>query len=85
MVITCKHWSECGCTSCGCCDLDLFGGRPSYGTCLKVCDKYHGPVRGRGDLIAKITKMVGIKPCSGCKDRQRKMNEKQVDRTLSKQ
>ena len=32
--------------------------------------------RGLGDTIAKITKAVGIKPCKGCKKRQKWLNEK---------
>ena len=31
--------------------------------------------RGLGDTIAKITRAVGIKPCGGCKKRQKKLNE----------
>lgn len=29
---------------------------------------------GLGDVIAAATKAVGIKPCSGCKQRQAKLN-----------
>lgn len=32
--------------------------------------------RGLGDTIAKMTKAIGIKQCSGCKKRQRWLNEK---------
>lgn len=31
--------------------------------------------RGLGDTIAKVTKAVGIKPCGGCLDRQKALNE----------
>ena len=31
--------------------------------------------RGLGDTIAKATKAVGIKPCGGCKRRQRRLNK----------
>ena len=31
--------------------------------------------RGLGDTIAKITTAIGIKPCRGCKQRQKKLNE----------
>ncbi len=31
--------------------------------------------RGLGDTIAKVTKFFGVKPCGGCKDRQKKLNE----------
>lgn len=30
---------------------------------------------GLGDTVAKITRRIGIKPCGGCKDRQKKLNE----------
>jgi len=47
------------------------------------------PVRGLkavqrivpGDLIAKATTMVGIKPCGGCKQRQQKLNNWWLDLT----
>lgn len=32
--------------------------------------------RGLGDTIAKMTSAIGIKPCGGCKERQKKLNEK---------
>ena len=31
--------------------------------------------RGLGDTIAKVTKKLGVKPCQGCKKRQKKLNE----------
>lgn len=30
---------------------------------------------GLGDTIAKVTSAVGIKPCGGCKKRQRQLNK----------
>lgn len=30
--------------------------------------------KGLGDTVAKITSAVGIKPCGGCKERQKKLN-----------
>ena len=32
--------------------------------------------KGLGDTIANITKKVGIKPCGGCRKRQKWLNEK---------
>jgi len=32
------------------------------------------PSRGLGDTLAKLTRAVGIKPCAGCKRRQRWLN-----------
>jgi pantoate kinase len=32
-------------------------------------------VKGLGDVVAKITGFFGIKPCSGCKKRQRALNK----------
>lgn len=37
MPIDCKHWSECGTPMAGCCAQGHFGGKPSLGTCQKVC------------------------------------------------
>ena len=34
------------------------------------------PSRGLGDTVAKVTSAVGIKPCGGCKARQKWLNEK---------
>ena len=36
------------------------------------CDKQ--PSIGLGDTIAKFMRAVGLKPCGGCKDRQRRLN-----------
>lgn len=32
-------------------------------------------VRGLGDVVAALTKAVGIKPCRGCKQRQSWLNK----------
>jgi len=32
------------------------------------------PSVGLGDTIAKLTKRIGIKPCGGCKKRQKTLN-----------
>ena len=32
-------------------------------------------VGGLGDLLAKATATIGIKPCAGCKKRQEKLNK----------
>jgi hypothetical protein len=32
-------------------------------------------IRGLGDVVAKATSAVGIKPCSGCKKRQEALNK----------
>jgi hypothetical protein len=33
------------------------------------------PLRGLGDVVARVTSAIGIKPCGGCKQRQQKLNE----------
>lgn len=33
------------------------------------------PARGLGDIVAKVTAAVGIKPCRGCKGRQKALND----------
>ena len=34
-----------------------------------------GRSRGLGDTVAKVTRAVGIKPCGGCKQRQKALNK----------
>lgn len=43
--------------------------RPPRRNCPKA------PSRGLGDTIAKVTRLVGIEPCHGCKERQIRLNE----------
>lgn len=74
-IIKCKYWIDLSFAHAGRCSLGLYGGRPSFGTCLR-CEKYDGPARGLGDYIAKITSAVGVKPCGECKERQKKWNKK---------
>ena len=32
-------------------------------------------IRGLGDVVAKVTKKLGIKECGGCKERRKKLNK----------
>ena len=32
-------------------------------------------LRGLGDVVAKVTSAVGVKPCGKCKERQAKLNK----------
>jgi hypothetical protein len=34
------------------------------------------PVRGLGDVVAKVTKAVGIKPCGPCERRRQMLNQR---------
>jgi hypothetical protein len=36
---------------------------------------YPKPRMGLGDMVAAVTKAVGIKPCGGCLERQKALNE----------
>jgi len=56
-----------------CPDCDWVYPRKSEKPPRRNCPKAKS--RGLGDTIAKITKAVGIKPCGGCKKRQKKLNE----------
>jgi len=47
---------------------------PAYRHCV-TGPPIETPSRGLGDTIAKITNAVGIKPCGGCKKRQKKLNK----------
>ena len=42
----------------------------------KPGEKSNKKSRGLGDTIAKMTGAIGIKPCGGCKKRQKYLNEK---------
>lgn len=41
----CGHFNDCGRVDGGCCDLDLYGGKPSYGVCWNVCG--NNPEKGK--------------------------------------
>lgn len=71
--MTCTHWQDCGVIGGGCCKINAYA-KPSLGICMKVCMMYDGPPRGLGDVVAKVTKAVGIKPCVPCRERQAAMN-----------
>lgn len=43
--------------------------------CL-IHDKKISVIKGLGDVVAKMTKAIGIKPCVRCKKRQQWLNEK---------
>ncbi len=82
--IPCKHWSDCGVNGGGCCAINVFGkGTVSFGMCLKSCDQYTGPARGRGDVLHKLAKTATlglVKPCNGCKKRRVNGNLKHPSR-----
>jgi len=52
------------------------GKRLSEGVCqlCTVNGRKPPPARGVGDLIARATHAIGIKPCGGCKKRQAALN-----------
>ena len=54
-LVQCSHWSACGVNGGGCCDLGLYGGRPSFGVCLQHCGIYDGPP----DRAARIAAVIG--------------------------
>ena len=48
--------------------------RNKHGFPSEIAKGDNGP-KGLGDTLAKLTKKVGIKPCGGCRERQKKLNE----------
>jgi hypothetical protein len=50
-------------------DFECPYGRPWNG------EQPKGPVRGLGDVVAAVTKAVGIRPCGGCAKRQAALNK----------
>lgn len=76
----CKHRRD------NVCVLGLHGGRPSFGVCLRACDQYDGPNRGRGDLYHKLSKAATlglVEPCNGCKKRRVTQNVKHPSKVLA--
>lgn len=67
------------------CNLGLYGGKPSPGTCF-LCPNYDGSPRGLGDIVYKVAQPIAktidkiagtnIKGCSGCAKRRNKLNKK---------
>lgn len=43
-TVPCGHWRACGIVGGGCCGLELYGPRVSFGTCAMVCP--HGRAAG---------------------------------------
>ncbi len=46
-----------------------------YDLITKTMPRKKPRMRGLGDVVAKVTSAVGIKPCGGCKERQAKLNK----------
>jgi hypothetical protein len=46
---------------------------PSAERCSS-CANYEGPARGLGDIVASVTKSVGISPCGNCHERRVALN-----------
>lgn len=68
--MTCRHWEDIGLRSGGKCALGLFGGRPSFGVCVKSCTR-RAP-GGTVDLLERMHEAAhpsGMEPISGCCDR----------------
>ena len=55
------------------CMLGHFDGSPDHEDC-QTCSSYQGRSRGAGDVVARASKLVRIKPCQGCKKRQTLLN-----------
>ena len=75
-MIPCKHWRDCGVVGGGCCAKDAYD-RPSFGTCLQLCQAYEGPDRGAGDTVARVIKAATlgrVTPCKKCGKRRQKLN-----------
>ena len=64
MDCRCTHWTDCGVSGGGCCGLKLYGGRPSFGTCMQ-CNKNDSeveinfPEAARG-LMGSAKSYIGI-------------------------
>jgi hypothetical protein len=59
------------------CGLGRYAGTVSAGVCAR-CQKYDGPARGAGDVLANAIKAATfglVKPCGGCGSRQVALNQ----------
>lgn len=41
---------------------------------MAMSEKQPEPITGLGDVVAAVTKAVGIKPCGGCQKRRERLN-----------
>ena len=67
--MTCKYYNA----KLNICKIGEYGGNPTVKDC-QACARYQGGLRGAGDVVARATKLVRIKPCGGCKKRQALLN-----------
>jgi hypothetical protein len=51
----------------------VFGLRAGTRRCAR-CPHYDGPSRGLGDVVAKVTKTVGLPSCGPCQKRREALN-----------
>ena len=74
--MTCKYFARIPDTTTGYCAIGAYGDGVQVGrSACMACPKYDGPQRGLGDTIAFISGVFGVKPCGGCKQRQKTLNE----------
>ena len=56
--------------------------KPDFESSAKTEGRGAGQSRGLGDDLARLTAMVGIKPCEGCKKRMAWLNGKFPRKTI---
>jgi hypothetical protein len=56
-------------------DLSVVSAKKAAKIIRETCGCEKEPVAGLGDVIAKVTKAFGVKPCGGCKKRQAYLNK----------
>jgi hypothetical protein len=75
-MIECPHWEQGKSQIGGYCAIKKYGTSfVSKQTC-HACLGLPQPVAGLGDVVARVTSAIGIKPCGGCGKRRKWLNEK---------
>jgi hypothetical protein len=41
----------------------------------QALNQKNAPVRGAGDVVARVTSALGIKPCQSCEERRKALNK----------
>ena len=87
-IIPCVNWQDCGVDGGGGCAINAYGENKTvaFSVCLRACQQYDGPARGRGDVIHKVAKVVTLglaEPCNGCQDRRVTQNAKHPSKLLA--
>lgn len=64
--VDCKQWSSCGTFDGGCCALNLFGGKPSYGCCAEECMVREPTGHDNNFKVTGLDRQTVTRGCKSC-------------------